>query len=148
MHIICFSILDSANKKFTKIFKELKTRFFLRLRNRGFRKCVLKKLFQHATYSQRNKLLNTEMPLPVVCQPLTLQEAERRIVQEGETAFALSQEGEQPHILQVPTPAITHNKVVLFRNNEINMEETSRHLMNTSTEGLGVYHHLFLVFSY
>ena len=132
-----------------KNFKKLKTRFYLRLRNRGFKKYVLTKLFQHITYSQRNKLLNTEIPLPPdVCQPLTLQEAERRIVQEGETAFALSQEGEQPRILPVPIPAITHNKVVLFRNNEINTEETSRHLRNTSTEGLGVSHHPFLVFSY
>ena len=132
-----------------KNFKKLRTRFYLRLRNRGFKKYVLTKLFQHITYSQRNKLLNTEIPLPPdVCQPLTLQEAERRIVQEGETAFALSQEGEQPRILQGPTPAITHNKIVLFRNNEINTEETSRHLRNTSTEGLGVSHHPFLVFSY
>ena len=50
-----------------KIFKKLKTRFFLNLHNRGFRKFVLTELFQHVTYSQRNKLLNTELPLPNVC---------------------------------------------------------------------------------
>ena len=89
-----------------KNFKKLRTRFYLRLRNRGFKKYVLTKLFQHITYSQRNKLLNTEIPLPPdVCQPLTLQEAERRIVQEGETAFALSQEGEQHRILPAQLPA-------------------------------------------
>ena len=50
-----------------KIFKKLKTRFFLNLHNRGFRKFVLSELFQHITYSQRNKLLNAELPLPNVC---------------------------------------------------------------------------------
>ena len=74
------------------------------------------KLFQHATYLQRNELLNIEMPFPNVCQPLTLQETERIIVQEGEAAFALSQEGEVPRILPAQLPTITHNnlKVVLF----------------------------------
>ena len=72
-------------------FKKLKITLFLRLRNRGFRKYVLTKLFQHVTYSQRNKLLNTELPLPDVCQPLTTQEAGRRIVLEGEAIFSLSQ---------------------------------------------------------
>jgi len=64
--------------------------FFLRLRNRGFKKYVLSKLFRQVTYSQRNKLLNTELPLPNVCQPLTVLEAERRILPEGEETFSLS----------------------------------------------------------
>ena len=74
-----------------KFFKKLRTRFFLCLRNRGFKKHALSKLFRHVTYSQRNKLLNTELPLPNVCQPLTVQEAERRILPEGEETFSLSQ---------------------------------------------------------
>ena len=125
-----------------KNYKKLKTRFFLRLRNRGFRKYVLVKLFQHVTYSQRNELLNIEMPFPNVCQPLTLQETERIIVQEGEAAFALSQEGEVPRILPAQLPTIAHNKVVLFHSNETNRgntEEISRHLGITSTEGLGIF---------
>ena len=100
------------------------------------------KLFQHVTYSQRNELLNIEMPFPNVCQPLTLQETEMIIVQEGEAAFALSQEGEVPRILPTQLPTITHNKVVLFHSNETNQgntEETSRHLGITSTEGLGIF---------
>jgi len=75
-----------------KNFKKLKTRFFLQLRNLGFLKYVLTKLFRNVTYSQRNKLLKIESPLPNVCQPLTMQEAERRILQEGEAMFALSKE--------------------------------------------------------
>jgi len=110
---------------------------------------VLFKLFQHVTYSQRNKLLNTEISLPNVCQPLTLQEAERKIVQEGEAAFAFSQEGEAPRILPELLPTATNNKVILFRNNTAtqgNMEETSRHLGIISTEGLGAFRHAFWLF--
>ena len=74
-----------------KFFKKLRGRFFHRLRNRGFKKYVLSKLFQHVTYLQRDKLLNTELPLPNVCEPLISQEAERRIFLEGEATFSLSQ---------------------------------------------------------
>ena len=93
---------------------------------------------------QRNKLFNTEISLPNVCQPLTLQEAERKIVLEGEAAFARSQEGEVPRILPALLPNITNNKVALFRSNATNQdntEELSRHLGNTSTEGLGAFRH-------
>ena len=79
---------NSEEKNFVK----LKTRFYLRLRNRGFRKYVLTKLFQCITYAQRNKLLKKE-PSPLhPCQPLSLQEAERRIITVGEELFTQSQE--------------------------------------------------------
>ena len=55
-----------------KIFKKLRSRFFLSLRNNGFKKYIHTKLFQHVTYSQRDKLLNTELPLPNVCEPLII----------------------------------------------------------------------------
>ena len=67
----------------------------MRLHDRGFKKYALTKLFQHVKFLQRNKLLKTELPLPNVCQPLTIQEAERRIFQEGEASFALSQQDEE-----------------------------------------------------
>ena len=78
-----------------KNFKKLKTRFSLRLCSCGFRKYVLMKLFQRVTFMQRNKLLNTEPSLLNVCQPLTVQKAERRIFQEGKASFAHSQEDEE-----------------------------------------------------
>ena len=78
-----------------KIFKKLRSRFLLSLRNNGIKKYIHTKLFQHGTYSQQDKLLNTELPLPNVCQALTIQEAERRIVMEGEAVFSLSQENEE-----------------------------------------------------
>ena len=37
--------------------EKLKTGFFLRLRNRGFKRCVLMKLFSKITYAQRKELL-------------------------------------------------------------------------------------------
>ena len=75
-----------------KNFKKLKTKFFLRLRNRGFKKYLLRKLFSKITYVQRNKLLNTKTLLPNICEPVTYQEAERRLLLEGEERFAQSQE--------------------------------------------------------
>ena len=55
-----------------KIFKKLRSRLFLSLRNNGIKKYIHTKLFQHVTYSQRDKLLNTELPLPNVCEPLII----------------------------------------------------------------------------
>ena len=55
-----------------KIFKNLRSRFLLNLRNNGIKKYIHAKLFQHVTYSLRDKLLNTELPLPNVCEPLII----------------------------------------------------------------------------
>ena len=49
-----------------KNFKKLKTRFFLRYRNRGFKKYVLMKLFSEITYAQRNELLKTDAPFSTI----------------------------------------------------------------------------------
>ena len=113
---------------------------FLRLRNRGFKKYVLSKLFQHVTYSQRDKLLNTELPLPNVCEPLTIQEAERRILLDGEAAYSLSQgdEGTTSHLVSNPQSS------TFLLNNNSNSNNTiaqgnariiGRHQGITSTEG-------------
>ena len=69
--------------------------------------CVLKKLFQHVTYSQRDKLLSSKLSLPTVCESLTLQEAEMRIIREGGEIFNFSQEEE---VLSLADPtALTNN---------------------------------------
>ena len=59
-----------------KIFKNLRSRFLLSLRNNGIKKYIHAKLFQHVTYLLRDKLLNTKLPLPNVCEPLIILEAE------------------------------------------------------------------------
>ena len=105
-----------------------------------FNKYVLTKLFRNVTYSQRNKLLKLESPLPNVCQPLTMQEAERRILQEGEALFALSQEDG----VTFAHPASTLNAALTFnaaaQTQTCNMPKstagTSIHQGISSTEGL------------
>ena len=87
----------------------LNSRFFLRLRNRGFRKYLLKKLFQHVTYAQRNELLNSKISTPAVCESLTLQEAETRIIREGEEIFNLSQEVEVASLADPRTSTLNAN---------------------------------------
>ena len=53
-------------------FQKLRSRFLLSLRNNGIKKYIHTKLFQHVTYSQRDKLLNTKLPFPNVCEPLII----------------------------------------------------------------------------
>ena len=83
-----------------KNFKKLKTQFFLRLRNRGFKKYLLLKLFSKITYAQRNKLLNKEKFFSNDCEPVTYQEAEKKLLREGEQLFAQSQGDEATTVLQ------------------------------------------------
>ena len=112
-----------------KNFKKLKTHFFLRLRNPGFRKYVLKKLFQHVTYSQSDKLLSSKLSLPTVCESLTLQEAEMTIIREGEEIFNPSQEEE---VLSLADPtALTNNAT-----NQINLFHSSINQANMATTSL------------
>ena len=124
-----------------KIFKKLRTRSLLRLRNRGFKKYVLSKLFRHATYSQRNKLLDTVLPLPNVCQPLTVQEAERRILPEGEETFSLSQGDKESSHPQDTIRTRTLN-IVSSNSPTIAQEKTKtpgHHLGTASTEGSNTF---------
>ena len=74
-----------------KNFKKLRMRFFLRLRNRGFKKYLLNNLFSKITYAERNKLLSSEVPFSNICEPVTYQEAERSLLRDGEELFAQSQ---------------------------------------------------------
>ena len=73
-----------------KNFKKLWVRFFLRLRNRGFRKYMLSKLFSKITYTQRDELLKKDIPLSNALNSVTLQEAEKRMILDGEKALAAS----------------------------------------------------------
>ena len=107
-----------------KSFAKLRTRFFLRLRNRGFKKYLLKKLFQHVTYSQRNELLNSKVSSPIVCESLTLQEAETRIIREGEEIFNLSQEEEAAFLVD-PNPSNPNASDNNLSNNNNNNDHTS-----------------------
>ena len=63
----------------------------MRLQNRGFRKCVLNKLFQCVKFAQRSKILNGEPSPRNPCQSLTFQIAENKIILAGEYKFNLSQ---------------------------------------------------------
>ena len=86
------------------------------------------------SHMRRDKLLNME-PSPLhACQPITLQEAERRIIREGEDSFVLSQEDEETSDLQATI--------------QRNTEETSHHQGIISTEGIDGFTLHFPVFSY
>ena len=126
-----------------KTFVKLRTRFFLRLRNRGFKKYLLKKLFQHVTYSQRNELLNSKVSSPIVCESLTLQEAETSIISEGEEIFNLSQEEEAAFLVD-PNPSNPNASDNNLSNNNNNNDHTSMGTTGlrpgiTSTEGWIVF---------
>ena len=84
-----------------KNFKKLRIQFFLRLRNRGFKKYLLRKLFSKITYVQRNKLLNSKVLFSNICAPVTYQEAERSLLRDGEELFAQLQGDGQLTLLQL-----------------------------------------------
>ena len=122
-----------------KNFKKLKTQFFLRLRNRGFKKYLLLKLFSKITYAQRNELLNKEKLISNNCEPVTYQEAERRLLREGELLFAQSQGDEETIVpltshLATPSRARVGNKN-LMGSTEVTTEGTKLRSGITSLEG-------------
>ena len=109
--------------------KKLSVRFFLRLRNRGFRKYTLTKLFSKVTYAQRNELLKKDTPPSNAITSVTLQEAERRLLLDGERSLrALQGEAEAAAMLDLTA----HH-----RNNTTNrnMANVSRHSRVLSPEG-------------
>ena len=105
-----------------------------------FQEICIDQAFPKRHILTRNKLLKLESPLPNVCQPLTMQEAERRILQEGEALFALSQEDG----VTFAHPASTLNAALTFnaaaQTQTCNMPKstmgTSIHQGISSTEGL------------
>ena len=123
---------NTEGKNFTK----LKIRFIVRLRNRGFRKYLLKKLFQHVTYAQRNELLNSKISTPTVCDSLTLQEAETRIIRGGEEIFNLSQEEEVASLTNPRTLTLSTTNLRSSNNkDQTNTGTTGLQPGITSTEG-------------
>ena len=93
------------------------------------------KWFSKIKYAQRNELLKKDAPFSNICEPITLQEAERRILREGETAFALSQEDEATSVPPTATHNPTLSTVHSNATNQRNMVETRSHLRITSPEG-------------
>ena len=106
-----------------KNFKKLKTRFFLRLRNRGFKKYTLMKLFSKITYAQRNELLKIDTPLSNTCDSVTLLEAERRMILIGERALESSQE---EHGVAATSALTAFHALNNFNNNTNNNNMTAK----------------------
>ena len=80
-------------------------------------------------------MLNSNTTPPVVCDSLTLQEAELKIIQEGEETFNLSQGAEA---LSLADPQIsTDNAIVLFtsKNDQTHSKTTGLQPGITSTKG-------------
>ena len=122
-----------------KNFKKLKTQFFLRLHNRGLKKYTLTKLFSKITCAQRNELLKKDPPLSNICESVNFQEAERRIILDGERALASSQEDHGVAATSVPTALHVLNNLTntnsMTATHLDSMAETSGHSRITSPEG-------------
>ena len=97
------------------------------------------KLFSKITYAQRNELLKKDTPLSNSCETGTFQEAEKRMILDGERVYASSQE----EIRDEATSALTalnalnsiNNNSTNNATNPDNRAETSRHSRVTSPEG-------------
>ena len=88
---------------------------------------MLSKLFSKITYTQRDELLKKDTPLSNASNSVTLQEAERRMILDGEKALAASQEEE---VEAEDFPART---VLLSRNlNNNNSTTTNNNSKNSS----------------
>ena len=84
---------------------------------------------------QRNELLNSKISTPAVCESLTLQEAETRIIREGEEIFNLSQEEE---VASLADPRTSTLNVNLNTTNQRISKDTGKTGLQpgiTSTEG-------------
>ena len=96
------------------------------------------KFFSKITYAQRNELLKKDSPLSNMCEPITFQEAERRMLLDGERAFANSQEEQGDEATSV-LPALNNSiNNINMNTNATNPEsraETSRHPRSASLEG-------------
>ena len=88
-----------------------------------------------------DKLLNTELSLPNICEPLTIQEAEMRIILDGEAAYSLSQGDEatsDPLDFNPRTSTFLNATNSINSNSKIAQGNTrilGHHLGSTSTEG-------------
>ena len=104
---------------------------------------MLSKLFSKITYTQRDELLKKDTPLSNASNSVTLQEAERRMILDGEKALAASQEGEvEAEDIPARTARLSHNlnnNNSTTNNNSLtdprNTAGTSRHSRVLSSEG-------------
>ena len=99
---------------------------------------MLTKLFSKITYAQRNELLKIDTPLSSVCNSVTLQEAERRMLLDGEKRLAASQEEPEAVVISAHTVLHANNNNINNNNhNTTNPERTntSRHSRVLSPEG-------------
>ena len=99
---------------------------------------MLKKLFSKVTYAQRNELLKTDNPpLSNECNSVTLQEAEKRMLLDGEKSLAASQEETEDAAIPVHKALHANNNTNIIINNNTNQNRAnaSRHSRVLSPEG-------------
>ena len=102
---------------------------------------MLSKLFSKITYTQRDELLKIDAPLSNVLNSVTLQEAEKRMILDGEKALAASQEEAKAEDIPALTELLAHNLNNNSTNNNNrhtdprNTAGTSRHSRVLSIEG-------------
>ena len=104
---------------------------------------MLSKLFSKITYAQRDELLKIDTPLSNALNYVTLQEAERRMILDGEKALAASQEEAKAEDIPARTALLSHNlnnnNNSTNNNNSLtdprNTAGTSRHSRVLSNEG-------------
>ena len=105
----------------------------------------------HVTYLLRDKLLNTKLPLPNVCEPLIILEAEGGFFWKERQHSAFRKGTRQLPIL-VSIPHICSSDFLSTTNNNYNTttrEDTrtlGHHLVNTSTEGSSFFSSSYLTF--
>jgi len=98
---------------------------------------MLKRLFSKVTYAQRNELLKTDNPpLSNECNSVTLQEAEKRMLLDGEKILTASQE-ETEDVAIAARRARLENNTTNNNNHNTNPSKAiaSRHSRVLSPEG-------------
>ena len=96
------------------------------------------KLSSKITYAQRNELLKKDTPLSNICKSITFQEAERKMILDGERVYASSQEEIGDKATSALTALNALNSINNSTNNATNPDnrtEISRHSRVTSPEG-------------
>ena len=96
-------------------------------------------MFSKITYAQRNELLKKDTPLSNICESVNFQEAERRMILDGERALASSQEDHGVAATSVPTALHVLNNLTnthsMTATHLDSKAETSCHLRIASLDG-------------
>ena len=96
---------------------------------------MLSKLFSKITYTQRDELLKIDAPLSNTLNSVTLQEAEKRMMLDGEKALAASQEEAKAEDIPARTELLSHN---IINNNSTNNNNNS---LTNPRNTAGTSHH-------